>query len=450
MTTLATSKRASLAILALAGTLLGGCTVEIGTDEQHVDSGPRLAFDEYAVLFTNPVCQTYEYTQDVYSVSGDLLDSKPQNAFCYPEDKEASGARPESPQYKLIEWINDPSTEEVFFAALSFSNSAVRDALCSAVTERNVKVRFVLDSNTSLDKANQLLACEPLSGDPADAPEMFLRGHEGNISIHHNKLFLLNPGQETMRIAFGSGNVSSGLVLHHENWHFITLPTSTHFAQAHLCLMEGVLHHGQAKADYSSFIRECKESIPAREEGDAKALFVPGEGGRGSNYIINAIRKAEAVDILAHRFTHSTYVEQFRRRLTGDNPPAVRMVLDDDMYWAGKGDIVGGNEPFEYDRVTTLTDAGMDARYVETNHPAHLLHHNKVMIFDLPGGQNDTVFCGAGNFTKSAFKNNYENFYYVSIPQVVERYREQYEHMWNELATKLEDMPAENVIPPQG
>ena len=437
-------------MLALAGTLLSGCTVEIGTDEQFVDSGPRLVFDEYEVLFTNPVCQTYAYSEDVYSESGELLEHKPQNAFCYPSDKEASGARPESPQYKLIEWIADPSVDEIFFAAMSFSNSAVQNALCDAVTERSVKVRFVLDSNTSLDRAGKLLACEPASGDPADAPELHLRGHEGNISLHHNKLFLLNPGRDTMRIAFGSGNVSSGLVLHHENWHFITLPSSTHFAQAHLCLMEGVLDHGHQKADYSGFIRECKESITAREEGDAKALFVPGEGGRGSNYIINAIRQAEGIDILAHRFTHSTYVEQLRRRLTGEAPPKVRMVADDDMYWAGRGEIVGGNEPFEYDRVTILTDVGMQARYVETNHPAHLLHHNKVMIFDMPSGKNDTVFCGAGNFTKSAFKNNYENFYYLSIPQVIERYREQYEHLYGDLATATEDMPTENIIPSEG
>ncbi len=450
MTTSKTTWNASLAIMALAGSLLTGCGAEIGTDESHVDEGPPLAFDEYEVLFTNPVCQTYDYDDDVYSVSGALLEAKPQNAFCYPNDKEASGARPESPQYKLIEWISDPSTEEIFFAALSFSNSAVKDALCTAVTERNVKIRFVLDSAASLDRADQLLACEPASGNPADAPEMYLRGHEGNISIHHNKLFLLNPGRETLRIAFGSGNVSSGLVLHHENWHFITLPASTHFAQAHLCLMEGVIDHGHAKADYSSFIRECKAGISAREEGDAKALFVPGEGGRGSNYIINAIRKAEGVDILAHRFTHSTFVEQFRRRLVGEAPPVVRMVLDDDMYWAGQGDVVGGNEPFEYDRVTTMTDAGAEARYVETNHPAHLLHHNKVMVFDLPGGQSDTVFCGAGNFTKSAFKNNFENFYYLSIPHVVDRYREQVEYLYGTLATTVEDMPAENVIPSEG
>jgi hypothetical protein len=436
--------------MALAGVLLGGCTAEIGTDEQFVDSGPRLVFDEYEVLFTNPVCQAYAYDEAVISVSGEVLEQKPQNAFCYPSDKEASGARPESPQHKLIEWIADPTTEEIFFASMSFSNGAVQEALCDAVSERNVKVRFVLDSATRLDRANKLLACEPASGNPADGPELHLRGHEGNISLHHNKLFLLNPGAETMRIAFGSGNISSGLVLHHENWHFITLPSSTHFAQAHLCLMDGVIDHGHSKSEYSGFIRECKESIPAREEGDAKALFVPGEGGRGSNYIINAIRKAEAVDILAHRFTHSTYVEQLRRRLTGEAPPAVRLVSDDDMYWVGQGQQTGGNEAFEYDHVTTLTDVGMEARYVETNHPAHLLHHNKVMVFDMPSGMNDTVFCGAGNFTKSAFKNNYENFYYISIPHVIERYREQYEHLYGDLATAPEDMPAENVIPSEG
>ena len=59
----------------------------------------------------------------------------------------------------------------------------------------------------------------------------------------------------------------------------------------------------------------------------------------------------------------------------------------------------------------------------------------------------DAVFCGAGNLTGTGFSENWENYYYVTIPEVVEAYRAQYEHMWNDLATASADMPTENVMP---
>ncbi|MBW2528735.1 MAG: hypothetical protein JRI23_31460 [Deltaproteobacteria bacterium] len=447
-------RTASALVIAALGVGLLGCgpVDDVGTGEDFASEGPPLAYEEYQVLFTNPVCDLYEYgpDQEVYSVAGERLLAKPKDAFCTKADAEASGARPESPQHKMVEWIQDPSTEHVFFAALSFSNSVIQEELCRAVTERSVKVEFVMDRDSDLTKANRLLACQPASGDPADAPELHLRGKEGNISLHHNKLFLFNPYSDRVRIAFGSGNVSSGLVLHHENWHFVTVPSSTHFAQAHQCMREGLIEHGHSKGDYSEYVNACRASIEPKEESDMKTFFVPGDGGSGTNTIIKAIDRAEAIDIAAHRYTHSTHVKRIRRRFENPNPPALRFVGDDDLYWAGQGEIVGGNEPFEYDHVQSLVALGMQERYVETNHGAHLLHHNKVYIFTMPEEQPSGVFCGAGNFTKSAFRDNYENFYYVTIPHVVEAFRAQYDHLFNTLATEPPNLPAQNVLPPQG
>jgi hypothetical protein len=124
-------------------------------------------------------------------------------------------------------------------------------------------------------------------------------------------------------------------------------------------------------------------------------------------------------------------------------------VLDDDLYWAGHGQQTGGNEAFEYDRVSSLVERGARARYVESNHDAHLLHHNKFMLFTMPAGQRNSVFCGAGNFTKTGMRDNFENFYYVTVPEVVARFEEQYEHLFSTLGTEALDMPSENIMPPQ-
>jgi len=75
---------------------------------------------KYEVLFTNPICGPYKYKSEVVSQSGKKLKQKPQNVYCKNQyDLKRSGENPMSPQYRLIEWINDPRTTEVFFTYLS-------------------------------------------------------------------------------------------------------------------------------------------------------------------------------------------------------------------------------------------------------------------------------------------------------------------------------------------
>jgi hypothetical protein len=441
------------ALVLVTPLLVAGCGDDAGPttgDEQHLDSGPKLRFDEYQVLFTNPVCKEYRYDQEVLSNAGDVLEAKPQNVFCSQSDSAPSAARPESPQNKLLTWIDDPETKEIFFTYLSYSNSAVTKALCNAITERDVKVTFVIDSTSDTTKANQLLACKPKSGDADRAPVMHQRGHEGGIGYAHNKLFLVNPGAETMKLAFSSGNMSSGVVLHHENWHFITLPSDTFFAQAHLCMMEAELDHHSSKAEYKEFISSCKTAISFKEESDIKTFFSPAEGSKASKRLMDSVAVATSIDIAAHRFSYTTLIKGLKARLGGSKPPAMRIITDDDTYWAGQGEAVGDNQSFEYWNVQNLVDIGAEAKWMETNHAEHLLHHNKYLILTMPksSGEKSAVFGGAGNLTGTAFSENWENFYYITIPSVVKQFRTQYTHVWNDLATATDDLPAENVLPP--
>jgi phosphatidylserine/phosphatidylglycerophosphate/cardiolipin synthase-like enzyme len=258
---------------------------------------------------------------------------------------------------------------------------------------------------------------------------------------------MLDPRSERPRLVFSSGNMSSGTVLHHENWHFVALPAETHFAQAHLCLMDGLLEHASSKGEYSSFVRSCRGAIEHQEERDLKVFFIPGEGDKAFNRMQKGLRGAERIDIAAHRFTYKGLMSNLRRRLDAGDAE-VRLVVDDDLWWAGKGQIVGGNDGSEWATVAELTGKGLDARFMETNHGEHLLHHNKFLIFDMPdGGEPDAIFAGSGNFTGSAFSDNFENFYWTSIPHVVDAFKAQYERLHAELATAPADMPTTLVAP---
>lgn len=415
-------------------------------DVMDFTSGPKLRYDAYEVLFTNPICAKRAYAGEVRSNAGNVLTHKPENVYCTQADSAASAERDSSPQKRLIDWIRDPATKEIFFAYLSFSNSVVAGELCTAIKERNVKVTFVLDRETDLSRANQLLACEPGNADPAFKPRLELRGHDATIGYAHNKIFMVNPRDaETVKIVFSSGNMSSGVVLHHENWHFLTVPANTHFARAHQCLMDGVLDHYRSKQEYGAFIKQCRDAIPIGEESDLKTFFVPGDGGRAGQEITKGVRAATSIDIAAHRFSYSSLRKELKKRFDAPNPPDVRLVVDDDLWWAGKGEEVGPNTKQESEMLAELTERGLKTKYMETNHAAHYLHHNKFIVFTTPQG--DAAFTGAGNFTGTAFTDNFENFYYITIPHVVAAMKAQHAHLYGDLATAPEDLPATNALP---
>lgn len=420
-----------------------------------------LAYEKYEVLFTNPPCPAYAYQDgtEVKSFAGVPLATKPQGAFCKPGDAGLAGAQPTSPQARMVDWIRDPATEEIFFAFLSFSNRVVLGELCSAIESRAVKVRFVLDQKTDLQAANSLLACQPPEGQEDRKPELVLRGSSSRLQ--HVKLFMANPGAQNMRIAFGSGNLSTGLTLHHENWNFVTLTSETYFARAHRCLAEGLWEHADRGDTFAKFLRNCRADIPFPEETDARMLVAPTEGDEAMEALVSAVEGSADVFVAAHRFSADALFAALENGLRRRDPSAarVRLVADDDLFWAGKGvDFERGNTRFEWYGLKGLLSAGLEPRWVQTNSRISQFQHNKFVLAlhdsERPeppmapsDGRRSTVFTGAGNFTNAAFEKNFENFYVIQIPAVVEAYRVQTDFLWNTLATPSEALPSKFVEP---
>ncbi len=396
---------------------------------------------EFEVLFTNPVCAEYRYPTPVLANDGTTLEAKPRNVYCKSSDLAASASRSISPQFRLIEWTNDPATKEIFMAFLSFSNEDVGRALCAAV-RRGVKLGIVLDAEPDEEAEGNRLAeglkqCGP-------GVQVYYRGNRGGIGYAHNKLFLVNPSDaRQVRVVFSSGNMTTGTALHHENWNFVTTSPRSHFAQAQLCLRDSLINHAETKAAFVAAMASCRAAIATPEEDDIKSFFVPGEGRKAFNAIKSMAEAAERVDVTAHRFS-GDFVRLFDALLTGGKN--IRMVTDDDMYWTWKlRRDIGRNMRTEAYKVMDLRAKGLDLRFLETNQNNVILQHNKYMIFEL--GARDAVFAGAGNFTSSAFSNNMENFYVMTAPEVVRAYQAQYEKFYGEMATAESRMPRDYVMP---
>lgn len=420
-----------------------------------------LRYDSYDVLFTNPLCREYKYAQPLETADGSkTLTGKPKNVYCSRTDIAASAARPESPQNKLLTWITPlGADDEIFLAYLSFSNAAIGEALCQAVG-RGTKVTFVLDSPSTASE--KLKTC---------GGTILLRGHAGSIGYAHNKVILINPrgDSEHMKMTFSSGNMSSGVVTHHENWHFIEVARDSYFAQAHVCLMDAQIstEASSGRTQYKTALNTCRASIDAPEETDIKAFFIPNrdDAKRAEKYMLGAVDEAKRIDLGAHRFGHSKLVAKLEDKLEA-GAISMRMVADDDLYWldpvVGEPSEAGDNDPFEAVNVSRLETAGGDnfeIRYFETNHAEHLLHHNKYLVYRNASGQAFGLLAGAANLTGAGFNDNFENIYFIKVPHVLSAFDTQFSRVWEgKKATPTEQDPPiatprhlmpESDVPPQ-
>ena len=409
---------------------------------------------QYEVLFTDPVCGPYFYKNQVKSVSGQMLKQKPINTFCIKDnDLQKSGVRHLSPQKRIIDWIEDKETKEVFFTYLTFSNKAVLDALCSAAKTRNVKVKFVLSAGSDTSAADELVSCSP------ENIQFFKRGEEGGLGLAHNKIMIMNPNStDKIQIIFSSGNMTGGPVLHHENWHFITTNVKSYFAQMHLCVMRSELNEvtGRSAKAYSAAIKICRENLVAKgvvEESDIKTFFVPNEGlaaskrGSATQYMIKGdgtnpgIETASQIWFVSHRLSNKAMFAAMEQRLLANNSkPEIRFIGDDDLFYAAHlpGFKYGGNERREYNALNTILKLGAQVKYLETNPTPRegQLLHSKYLIFD-----DKALLCGSPNLTDAGFKANWENIYYITIPEVVQAFRAHHLKMWNTMATSGKDLP---------
>lgn len=399
---------------------------------------------QFEALFTNPVCATYKYDRPVLSESGKTLEAKPKDVYCKQADESASVKRTLAPQYRIVQWISDDSTKELYMAYLSFSSKNVVSALCSAV-KKGVKLSLVLDGGE--DPARPVLNAdaEGLKKCNKDSVTITYRGSTSGLGYAHNKIMIVNPGSDTTRILFSSGNMTSGTSINHENWNFVTTSGKTYFAGTHKCVVEAMITAGDTKANFAKSLNSCRSKIKAQPESDITVYFSPVDGAKAMNQVTEAANRAKSIEAMSHRFS-GQMAALFKNLLMEKKP--IKFILDDDIYWAfTRREDIGRNTSIEAAKLKReLISNGMQTKYLQTNQSIYQLQHNKFIIYTF-GGNEGAVFNGAGNFTTAAFTKNFENFYYITIPSVVDSYNKQYDLYYNQMATSAEDMPRDYILP---
>lgn len=413
-----------------------------------------LQFRSYDVLFTNPQCQSYPYGEPIAEVDGERkISAKPKNVYCHPIfDADNARLRNDSPQHRLLQWVDAlDSGDEIFLAYFRFTDQAIADALCEA-ERRGAEVTFVLDKLSH--RSEQLSQC---------GGEILLRGGVGSIGFEHNRLIMINPDHDDdfIKMSYGSGDISSGTHLHHENWHFLDVARESFFVQSHQCLMRSLLEeeHTQGKTAYTDFMAKCRSAIDAEPEDDITPFFIPALADRKALFagktpsnasadwfrqpdMLTLIDEAATVDIGAYRFSATKMIDPLIDRLQEDGRAFhLRLIADDDLYWLSPrppSEIrnVGLNTFAEAAKLDELRAADsnrgrFEEAYMETNHEENLRHHNRFMIFGDMDGRADTVLMGSPDLTGTGFDDNLGNLYITDIPEVVAAFQTQYALWWD-------------------
>lgn len=395
-----------------------------------ISSLPGFTWD---VVPTNPQCEVVNYEPGTLNRQGEPLSEYPQNAWCKRSDVEKNLLRKDTPEFKLLEGIQDPKTTHIRMAYLSFGNERIAKALCDSL-QRGVLVELILDSGKTWPIEQELKNCHSQNF------KYYSRGNTGGIGFAHNKVtFFTKKSSSDMEIVIGSGNMTLGTILTHENWHFIKAPRTSYFMSMHECLWEGMTKHAESAKRYKEFLRQCRQQINSPPERGIELFFIPGDGNTLLARLQDELKSSAWVAGASHRF-NGRLIKNILLDVLNSGIP-VKMVFDDDLFWARvnrKG--FGLNQFAEALVVMELEKKGMTSKYVQTNHKERLIHHNKFFVW---GHQDraDGAFFGAGNLTNSAFTENFENFYLVTLPEVTEEMHRYQQHLWQNLSSEPRDLP---------
>ncbi len=322
--------------------------------------------ERYRVLFNQPFCDTCDAT-----------------------DKAAMQAR--SPMVPEIVALLDAARETIDVAQFTFSVKALDEALLRAHA-RGVKVRLAIDKGQDQPgTAARRLA-------DGGVTVRFVGGVPGTSGrpdgLQHAKFALIDDDV----MLTGSNNWSStGTSINEESTIVVRAAAEDPLRRGFACHFE-VMWRGDLE-----HTRDC--GVPGL------VGFTPGTAA--ISIVEDALREATtSVDVLMHHLVFDTLLKRLAQ--AAERGVRVRVVVN-----AADRDETKGNL---WDR---LRAAGGEVRYKRTEASTYQLMHHKLAIVD-----GRVLVNGSGNWSGSAFFNNYENYVRYEDPVVVAPYAAQYARLW--------------------
>lgn len=337
---------------------------------------------------------------------------------------------------------------KVTFAFMSFSEETLFHSLCT-LTRQGLKFEGFFDSKAGPPKgAGHRLTTECQAPGQKNVIVHYMgmpKNGKTGWRLHHNKFIIANYGGDQRELAFGSANLSNnGLSVNFENWNFVRGTVDAAFIKDHECDAEAMrqARFASQKEDnpevfraaldkclsQSSLTPQDLDQILARD--GAWAVFAPDDKDGIYKLLADQIRRVVPegkIQIATYFFMHKPLVDELKAaRKRG---VTVEFLIDDDLYNGG-GSIPAQKKFWQQNLRPSQT--GFATRAFDTNEEIFQMQHHKFLILNGVGSKDHVrIFGGAGQFTLSAFRNNYENFYFIEDSRVVSRYREVFSNLWS-------------------
>lgn len=356
----------------------------------------------------------------------------------------------------LIAEAQDPTKSSIVIAYFSFSNRAAFEALCEA-GKRGISIKGFFDSDYASDPSNfpGRLAAECQAPGKTNVDVRFLGAKNTMVEpivwrLHHNKFLLVDSGNpDSVSLNFSSGNLSSsGLSLHFDHWGVLRVRRSSNIYRYHQCVvsaLDAARPQGSQVDDPDRYLGELQDCVSRQDvrtsvESSIKservaALFAPNaknEVYRALKSNIARVGAGGAIYGAIQHFLHYGIAQDLCD--AADRGAEITLLMDNDVM-SGESEVPGVRDFFESAlrpclRTPAAGGGGFTIRYMETNAAIMQMMHNKFIVLkNLDGTGRDRTFSGAGHFTSSAMRRNYENFYITESPEMVTKYTKLFEYM---------------------
>jgi phosphatidylserine/phosphatidylglycerophosphate/cardiolipin synthase-like enzyme len=293
--------------------------------------------------------------------------TEPWCDVCSFEDKAI--LREVSPIIQRVVTLIDGARSEVAASQFTFSVREIEEALLRAQA-RGVEVRLAIDAGQDRDGSLSRRLLEAgldvrfVVGRPDDG-----RGYNGLL---HAKFMLVDDST----LLIGSNNWSStGTTINEENTIVLASVPEDPILEAHRCYFERIW------SGRFSGAADCSVD---------EVAFSPSSGPY--RMIRDEIRVAEtSVDVLMHHLNYPRLVRELTR--AAERGVRVRVIAN-----------LGDREDYTGSDWDDLLAAGGDLRFKQNNPDAYQLMHHKLVIVD-----GSVLINGTGNWSGSAFFNNFES-----------------------------------------
>lgn len=358
----------------MAALVFGWVLSACGAGQAENDWGPPPGRDKADGMYMG---RTYE-----------VLLTEPHCDVCDADDKSFLLAR--SPIIARVIELLDQAHETVDIAQFTFSRKEIEEAVLAA-QRRGVRVRMAMNHQQAQgDNVSTRLAAQGVD-------VRFIEGKDsggGWAGLMHAK-FMLVDGKTLL---IGSNNWSStGTSINEENTIVVHALPQDELLSAFGCAFEAIWEQ-----DHGGAVRCSTREV----------AFTPGSAPLGM--LKDAIRGAEtSVEVLMHHLLFDDLVKVLAQ--AAERGVRVRVVVN-----AADREETRGRY---WDR---LRSAGGQVRYKQGNSDLYQLMHHKLCIVD-----GRILVNGSGNWSGSAFFNNFEFYVWHQAPDVVDAFDDLFNRLWD-------------------